>query len=301
MTRGTATVQDACRLCRAHEALRNSHVLPAFAFRWLRETSATGYFRYGATPNLRVQDGPKCRLLCDTCEGVFSRWEREFAEKLFHPINNSNCEGTEYGEWLARFAASLCWRTLTWDMGRGQLGHLTPEERTAAHAAAEMWRAFLVGERGNPGEHELHILPMDLVTPAEGETLPARLNFYLARAIQTDVVAGANFQFVYVKLPRTIFIGVIAGGGRYRWKGTRIRMHRGRLGNAYQIPSIVAQYVMAQARRIDAGPRLSPRQMKVVAASLRADPDRALRSDTFHALSWDAELAGDPPFDSLSM
>ena len=52
-----------CRLCDTESELQLSHILPAFAIRWLRESSGTGHVRGTAAPNLRVQDGEKRHLL----------------------------------------------------------------------------------------------------------------------------------------------------------------------------------------------------------------------------------------------
>jgi hypothetical protein len=54
--------------------LQESHILPSFVYRWMKETSATGYLRFGQQPNLRVQDGVKRHLLCANCEQRFNQW-----------------------------------------------------------------------------------------------------------------------------------------------------------------------------------------------------------------------------------
>jgi hypothetical protein len=75
-----------CRLCGATKELQASHNLSSFVFRWKKETSATGYLRFGQQPNLRVQDGVKLHLLCRDCEQRFNNWETEFANRIFHPM-----------------------------------------------------------------------------------------------------------------------------------------------------------------------------------------------------------------------
>ena len=64
---------SSCRLCGATKELQESHILPGFVFRWKKETSATGYLRFGQQPNLRVQDGVKLHLLCRDCERRFNK------------------------------------------------------------------------------------------------------------------------------------------------------------------------------------------------------------------------------------
>jgi hypothetical protein len=76
---------EACSFCREVAPLRDSHVLPAFAYRWLRRRSGTGHIRHTDNPNRRVQDGPKLKWLCDDCEGLFGKFETAFATNVFHP------------------------------------------------------------------------------------------------------------------------------------------------------------------------------------------------------------------------
>jgi hypothetical protein len=39
-----------CRLCYAESELQLSHILPAFAIRWLRDSSGTGHVRRSDSP-----------------------------------------------------------------------------------------------------------------------------------------------------------------------------------------------------------------------------------------------------------
>src|SRR3546814_6050943 len=60
MTKAPATKPTGiCAFCDSDEPLRESHVLPAFVFRWLRGRSGTGHMRNTDNPNRRVQDGLK--------------------------------------------------------------------------------------------------------------------------------------------------------------------------------------------------------------------------------------------------
>lgn len=98
---------ESCRLCSADRNLQNSHILPAFIYRWLCRTSATGYIRSGAEPNRRVQDGEKRQWLCSSCEGILSKYEKKFAERLFHPFVKNSFTQRRYGDWLLKFCVSI--------------------------------------------------------------------------------------------------------------------------------------------------------------------------------------------------
>jgi hypothetical protein len=63
-----------CAFCGEHKSLKDSHVLPAFVYRWLRTRSGTGHIRNTENPNRRVQDGLKFPWLCGDCESQFNRY-----------------------------------------------------------------------------------------------------------------------------------------------------------------------------------------------------------------------------------
>ncbi len=91
-----------------------SHVLPAFVFRWAKETSITGYLRFGKSPHRRAQDGLKVPLLCSRCEALLNLWERKFATQIFHPYNADEGLRAAYGDWMLKFCVSVSWRVLTY-------------------------------------------------------------------------------------------------------------------------------------------------------------------------------------------
>ena len=64
-----------CRLCYCDAELQESHVIPAFVFRWLRETGPTPHMRISDEPNRRVQDGLKYPWLCRDCEQMLGGWQ----------------------------------------------------------------------------------------------------------------------------------------------------------------------------------------------------------------------------------
>lgn len=75
-----------CKLCLQNKPLADSHIIPKFAGKWLKETSATGYLRTAENPNVRKQDLPTEKLLCYDCEGLLSLWEKAFANEVFLPF-----------------------------------------------------------------------------------------------------------------------------------------------------------------------------------------------------------------------
>lgn len=102
-----------CKLCGAIANLEQSHILPAFVFRWMKDTSATGYLRFGGKPNCRAQDGERRYWLCRGCETRLCQWETEFAAQVFHPLISDGGQRIPYQEWMLKFAVSVSWRVLS--------------------------------------------------------------------------------------------------------------------------------------------------------------------------------------------
>jgi hypothetical protein len=94
-----------CRLCDSEAELLESHVIPAFVFRFLKQG---GPIRNSRTPNRRVQDGDKEYWLCSSCEGLFNKDETAFATKLFHPHSNKPDLRSSYESWLLRDRKCEC-------------------------------------------------------------------------------------------------------------------------------------------------------------------------------------------------
>ena len=149
-----------CRLCERQSELQLSHVLPAFAYRWLRESSGNGHLRNSREPNKRTQDGLKFYWLCAECEELFSRNETAFAGRLFHPYLKASGQIFPYSSWLIHFCTSVSWRVLRFYRDEGHLQSWEPEAIARVESAEAVWRDVLLGKRSNPGVFQQHILPL---------------------------------------------------------------------------------------------------------------------------------------------
>jgi hypothetical protein len=258
------------------------------------ESSATGYVRFGAAPNLRVQDGMKQRLLCDACEGRLSVWEKATAESLFLPYHRDTSARVQYGPWLAKFCASIAWRVLFVHSRVGALTNLSPSQTTGAENAQEIWKDLMFERVLNPRTFELHILPIDILTGATGFGLPPNMNRYLARAVEMDVVSTSQSAFVYAKLCKLIVLGFIQLPQFGQWRGSRVAMNRGVIEpRQFVAPIGFAEYLAERAQRMgELQAQLSDRQKAKIDATMRSDLDRTARSDTFNAMSQDVTMFG---------
>lgn len=296
----------ACRFCEAARPLKQSHILPAFVLRWLKE-STPGAIRFGETPNRRVQDGVKADFLCEECEQQFSVWEKAFAERIFLPFHLREADqvAIEYGDWALKFAVSVSWRVLTFYREIAGLGQFTEAQKQEAASAAKHWKDFLQGAVQNPGRFEQHVIPLDIIESFSGGHWSPFINRYLTRTVDMDVAASERSAFVYSKMGRLLLIGFISGQQRSEWKETRLHVREGSIGGVkqYTVPGNLMQFVNSKAER--AAQRLasmSQKQTDLVQQSIRekVETGEILQSEIVQAMGQDVLLFGSEAFSVTS-
>jgi len=57
------------QLCKTPAQLQNSHIIPAFVFKWMK-SGGTGYIRHTGNINKRVRDDTTRKMLCADCEAL---------------------------------------------------------------------------------------------------------------------------------------------------------------------------------------------------------------------------------------
>lgn len=289
-------VMGVCKLCGRDADLQLSHVLPAFVFRWQRESSGNGHIRSTAEPDRRVQDGLKFHWLCSECEQRLSGWERQFASNLFHPYLTRSGERFAYGPWMLKFCASISWRVLTYAFDKDSLGSWSVQDQARAKDAEKVWREFLLGARAHPGEFRQHVLPLDVMSSATGDLAP-NMNRYLTRAIHLDIVSGSKIAFTYSKLGRwAIFGSILEPTGA--WGGTKVNANEGVVGpTSYTVPVSLRDYWNEKARNVSAAlASVSDKQRQKIETGFKNNLDRFVGSDAFAAMQADVDMFGDQAF-----
>ena len=241
-----------CRLCGADAELKLGHILPAFVFRWMRETSGNGHLRFGETPNRRAQDGLKRHWLCASCEGLFSRSETDFADQLFHPYSRGGSSRFIYGKWLLHFCVSVSWRVLLLYRELTDLKGYEPEAIERIDAAEAAWKALLLGQRPHPGPFEQHLLPFDAIKSISStrDDLSPNLNRYLMRTVDMDLCRGGKAIYVYAKLGRFAILGFVREDQPNQWQGTKVHVRTGLIEpRTYTLPRAFFEYLNGKARR----------------------------------------------------
>jgi hypothetical protein len=288
-----------CALCYEDRDLLNSHIVPKFAFDYLKRTSPSGYLRFTKNPNKREQDGPTHPMLCADCEQRFGSYESWFASQVFTPFNDDPSAIIPVDGRLLKFACSLSWRVALYYATTTPSTHLSPEQLAQSEEAMQVWREYLLDKRPHPGRFEQHILMLDRLASATIPDLPGNTNRYILRTVDMDIVAGAKTCFVYVKLPRIVIIGsVVMSGPRNQWQGTRIPTQSWSIRpRNCVVPGALATFISGKARLMARSQAsMSDRQKQKVEGALMRDIERFRSSGAFAAMESDVQMFGDAAF-----
>lgn len=294
------TTNETCRLCDRKGILQESHIIPKFVARWLKNSSATGYLRATPTPNRRSQDGVKVPLLCANCEGRFNQWETEVADRIFYPFNKNRPKSLPYGPWFLKFAVSVSWRSLTYylDMTKDAPEYSRPA-LDLMEKALKTWKEFIFDLRPHPDVFEQHLILFDAIESMKNtHGLPPNMNRFLIRGMHINLAHSQGYpSFIFTKMGRMALFGFIGMKHLGRWKGTKIHVDHGHIGGNIAVPSQLLDYLKERARVVQQEyDGISPKQKEIIAETLKRDPGRTAASETFEALDHDVRLFGQEAF-----
>ncbi|QDK36398.1 hypothetical protein [Bdellovibrio sp. NC01] len=295
---------DYCALCQESNVLEVSHIIPAFVVKWKKDTSATGFLRSGESPNRRVQDGAKIPLLCRQCEQLFSRWESEFAAKVFHPyVKEELSENAvaqlivneiEYDSWLLKFCLSLQWRGL---ISTYESEELPANQFEEIKKAISVWRDFLLGRRETTGEWRSYIFFLQNVAEGEGRLpahAPVNINHYVLRASEITILDNPKKLIGYAKIgPILIYTAMIPNEFKYH-KEYQVRL-KGKLktGTSIHDPEFGKYLLIDRPKELLKEMEMSDRQWQLIQADYAKNPDRVAKSLTKIASDADFKVQQD--------
>ena len=292
-----------CALCREGKTLRNSHIIPKFVWKYLKESAGAGGFRIGTNPNKPVQDGFKEKLLCSDCEQKLGRWENSTAKQIFLPMMKKGGGRFCYDDNFSHFCVSITWRILTCFKNLNQLKHMSPAASTWCNIAEESWRNHMQFDGHIDSQFEHHFLPIPAgpATPTKLQNTPPNINRYLSRSIDMDVVAvGPDSGIVYAKLCRLLIIGFINISPPHGYKGTKLTYGNGRARNKkFELPAELGDYMMLKAKKMLALQRnMSDGQKSKIADKTKIHADEIAKSANFEAMMFDVNTFGAAAFDN---
>lgn len=286
-----------CSLCNKHSHLAESHIIPKFVVNLLKTKSR---LRSSESPNKRVQDSKKLRLLCSSCEGLLSVWEKRAYEDIFLPLNDSSLSirQIKYGNWALKFAVAVSWRVLIYFKQYG-FTHLDVEQRAKVDEALETWRRFLLGELPNPGQFEQHILPLNLTTTYHGFKPSPFMNRYIMLTQDMMVASSDKSVTVYTKMGNICLFGLVQKYVANRWKGTKLHVNSGSimLTGTYAIPSGILEFLGERANKTASMlASVSEKQKGIIQNAIIQDIDKIADSDIFQAMQHDIMHSGKEAF-----
>ena len=301
-------VTGECKLCGRFGELEDSHIIPAFVFRYIRETGLIerGGLRFSEQPNRVVQDGEKRHWLCKTCEGKFSKDEQKFSERIFKPTNAGHQPELVYGEELLRFCVSLSWRTLLRyqeieddETGQRPMSELDGKDQKLIASAEIEWRNYLNGKEQSSERFIHHIYIMGEIDSLKTDMdMSVGVNRYIRRVTHQDIIRVKTLAAVYTKLPSVFVFGILRDEGPLAWHQTEVRSSGGTLPwhEAVGLPNGFASYLNKNAERYQEivgtlSERQKERTTEKVNREVEKDPERVRRSLMLSAIKADERLA----------
>lgn len=264
--------QGVCSLCKQKRELKLGHIIPRFAGKWIKETSATGLLRRVIEPNKRAQDLLTIRFLCAECEQTLSRYESYFADKVFFPFFQEDIEGFEYSDNLITFIISLAWRTLLVNYDT-QIAK-DPWIKEHLDMAEESWRGFLLGNERLDESYEHHLIFLDYVKPSD--KVPNDFNWYTLRGVDATLASNKDTVFCYTHIPWMIMFSTIFPKKSNGWINTQIHSH-GKLTKRASIKDpVFGDFLFKRIKMATLDKTDDPRIVK----SMLKNPDRFLLSET---------------------
>ncbi|MAX52450.1 MAG: hypothetical protein CMH22_10760 [Methylophaga sp.] len=287
-----------CKLCEKNDNLKESHFIPKFVGKWIKQTSVTGYIREKNQLHKRAQDIAKEYWLCGACEQLFSGWEREFANKVFYPFVNEGKSVANYDNWMSKFCASLSWRTLTYIRSKNSKDENDQERKELLDAVQEHLRKYLLGETDNLNQYEQHLFPLEKIESTDSHELPPSINRYFLRIMGMDIVGNSMDHYIFTKLPSFMLLGVIKAKNVKLMRSSRIAIKSGILSpRDYRWPDGLASYIFEKADEITKLHRSIPQKhLDSFDKYIQENPEKVIKSKQFQAFLDDYERFGDDVF-----
>ncbi|TOJ94517.1 hypothetical protein [Vibrio parahaemolyticus] len=213
-----------CKYCKKNEAIENSHIIPSFICKWVKDTAHNNYLRTSDNPNLRQQDGSKSALLCNDCEVKFSKFEDDFKKSVFTKVANYRkpCPDViSFSENSLKCIHSIAWRVLADTYYFPRDNQYTDKEFSEFPNFLDDIRAVI--DENVENEFSIQFIPC-LKEVIKSTDLP-RVDFsFYDRAFGAEPRIWDDWlRFnVFIKIPFAIIVFELVKYEHDRWSGTRI-------------------------------------------------------------------------------
>ena len=181
-------------------------------YKVIKTKSPTGFMRTAEDPNLRLQDGLECRILCERCEELFSKYEKYFSDSIYQQTisKEGNVKFDSNNDKIAYFLLSLTWRTNIYIMDKDKIT-FTYSEKALLNCIQESWRGLLDTEN----MCEIRKIQQFIIPTKElilFKNMDRRIWDNVVLDLKTyDHYDEFKFAFTFIQVPYYIFISTIWG------------------------------------------------------------------------------------------
>ncbi|MHC9089997.1 hypothetical protein ACXIHB_15035 [Tenacibaculum sp. IMCC1] len=259
--------------------MAESHLIPKFVFKWMKK-SGGNYFRSALNPNVRMQDGFKQHLLCFECEQKFSKYEKWFADNIFHPHVNGKKDFLDYNENLGNFIVSVLWRRLL-------LNKINNEPYL--EEVFNDWHSYLNGDSEITFD-DIHLLFLGDMWNNKNQPHEF-IHRYFTRAADTNIAEIDNDTIVFAKFSRFIVLAQVNNTDD-NFRGTKVLFKKSRFPFVQFVDNgKVALFFMERAKAVFqlALSRISKKEQEKIIQEINKDTDQFWKSDAGSSISKDMQ------------
>lgn len=272
-----------CRLFGNPDTLRESHIFPAFAIDYLKNTGSK-FLRTYKTPNLRNQDGLKKHLLSHTAEQRFGVKEKWFSEKIFIPYLQNNIRTFDYNDSLFYFSISFLWRILIMHTD------FSPQLKNDWYfpkllEVEKEWRDFLADYKFPENFNKVQLFFTDRVENITAEV--KGFDYYTSRAFDGTIITNEEQSYlaVYGKFMRFVFWCVIKTNKNYTNPDSNINPVSGTLSIPQNFQDdYLMDFLINRSNKISGLPKPSPKQQQKILEEILKDREGFWNSDAGKAI-----------------
>lgn len=282
------TEVEFCALCLKEKTLRESHLIPKFVGKWIKD-NGTGYLASAIDASKRVQDLVKIKLLCEDCEQKFSKLENHFANSMFFPFHNDKVRKFDYDENLKSFIISMAWRCLQIVKDDFMKENPNFHLNSFVDKADKEWREFLNGDSDSIDSYETHLLFFDYIKSVKNIEIDPKFHWYLLHATDSTIVYSEKRVMFYVKLPWMAFVISIEPQKVEGWEGTIVNKNGHITTGQAMKDADFGGFILDRAKLAlyhSPGPSKEVATKRMVKA-IKKDPERYFKSNAYE--SWIVE------------
>jgi len=219
-----------CHLCNEIRQLRRSHIIPAWAYR--DEICGPDGKMIDLTELSVHSRQLRLPMLCDECEGKFSKWE--------NPARGAALEsaiGGKYGDWLFPFATSISWRVLKFQQMRPE-SEMSDNLRSilarpSVNNALSSWSNCLLHDRLDRSKsHRQHLFCVSK-------------DYDRRQAICVTLGKADGHVFTYARFSFYCILGMIETSDRKAIEKNHIKVHGGEFSGKQYLPLELAKYLVS--------------------------------------------------------